>query len=196
MNKCSPNAFSHSASYIRTVAPSGFASATPIRSQAARPAEWSHSAGRRRSGFRQMSLERSFQFSWYRMLLALTPISYHISPVRRNPVNCQMIVTEMYAFFMRIVSKPRRPARRAGPTIFTARRDASPYQVKRHECRFPEGHATGGTPVVPVGGCCSWLRAEDPTTFLGRTFVMEAKLSLECIKTAFNTVRTYTKLFR
>ena len=40
------------------------------------------------------------------------------------------------------------------------------------------------------------LRAEDPAAFLGRTFVMEAKLSLECIKTAFNTVRTYTKLFR
>ena len=38
------------------------------------------------------------------MLLALTLISYHISPGRRNPVNCQMIVTEMYAFCMRIVS--------------------------------------------------------------------------------------------
>ena len=56
--------------------------------------------------------------------------------------------------------------------------------------------ATGGTPVVPVGGCCSWLRAEDPTTFLGRSFVMEPQLRLECIKTAFNTIRTYTKFFR
>ena len=105
------------------------------------------------------------------------------SPSRRNPVNCQMIVTEMYVHFVcglyqrrsGPLGKRALPSEAAGVPLPRGggRAGARP---SRGSGREATANATGETPVVPVGGCCSWLRAENPTAFLGRTFVMETIL--------------------
>ena len=48
-----------------------------------------------------------------------------------------------------------------------ARRDASPYQMKRHECRFPERPRRGAAlPGGPLGGRESIKEAEQPQRYL------------------------------